>query len=471
MRILIGGIAHESNTFNPTLTSIDSFQITKERELANEEPARTLYSMGIDVLPTMYARALPSGMVKRDAYISLRDELLGQVGKAGDVDGICLILHGAMVVEGIGGAELDLLKSLRETLDEDVIISASLDLHGNISAEMADYADILTAYRTTPHTDVAETRRKAAKLLVESVRRGVKPKSIIVRPPILMPGEYVVTDVEPAASLYGMLSSLDSTPGIMDCSLLVGMAWADVPNAGSSAIAIAEREESLHEAREKAYKIAKCYWDRRMELRLEVEAGSPEDVVRRAKASSKRPFFISDSGDNVTAGAAGDIPVIVEQLTSSRVQDAVVGCIVDREAFEACKEAGVGASLRLEIGGKLDRVNGHPLEVRGRVLNLTENGAVFRVDKVDVILTAKRTAFTSPQDFMAYEIDPARRKIVAVKLGLLTAQLKKIAAQSMIALTPGFTNLSIERLGYRNLKRPMFPLDRDFDWRLNATHK
>jgi len=471
MRILVGGIAHESNTFNPILTSIDSFQITSERELANEEPAKTLCSMGIDVAPTMYARALPSGTVDRDTYLSLKDQLLEQVEKTGRIDGACLILHGAMVVKDIGSAELDLLKSMREVLDEEVIISASLDLHGNIPIEMADYANILTAYRKTPHTDALETCKKAATLLVESLKRRVRPRPVIVRPPILVAGEYVVTDAEPAAGLYGMLSSVDSTPGIMDSSLLVGMAWADVSHAGASAITIAETREDLKKAREKAYEIARAYWEKRMELRLEAEADQPREVVRQAKASPRRPFFISDSGDNVTAGAAGDIPMMVEELVLSQVQDAVVGCIIDSEAVEACREAGVGASLSLKIGGRLDRVNGHPLEVRGRVSNLAGNGVVFRVDNVDIILTAKRTAFTSPQDFMAYGIDPVRRKIVVVKLGLLMADLKKIAAQSMIALTPGFTNLSTETLGYRNLKRPMFPLDRDFDWRYDATHE
>jgi len=146
------------------------------------------------------------------------------------------------------------------------------------------------------------------------------------------------------------------------------------------------------------------------------------------------------------------------------VDDAVVGGILDRQAVNACREAGRGATVKLGIGGKLDKINGYPLEVKGKVLNLTENGAVIRVDGVDVILTANRAVFTSPENFMAYGIDVTKRKIIVVKLGYLFAELKKIAAQSMIALTPGFTNLSIEELEYRNIKRPMFPLDKDFEW-------
>jgi microcystin degradation protein MlrC len=303
MRVLIGGIAHETDTFNPIPTSIGSFKVIRSDELLNEEPARTLISNGVEVLPTIYAYTLPSGMVDEQAYTLLKDELIEKTRRAGGIDGFCLTLHGAMVVEGVGSAELDLVKTLREVIGEDVIISASLDLHGNISEEIAEYADILTAYRTTPHLDVTDTRKRAANILVQSIKRDKRPKTVIVKPPVL------------------------------------------------------------------------------------------------ARA-------------------------MLEELISSEVEDAVIGCILDRESVEACRIAGTGASLKLEIGGKLDKVNGHPLEVRGRVLKLTKEGAVFRVGGVDVIMTTERTAFTSPEDFMAYGIDPLMREIVVVKLGLLTASAR-----------------------------------------------
>ena len=464
MHIVVGGIGHESNTFNPALTPLDSFRILRGKELLKEEPARTLLSMGIDVTPTVYNIPFASAVVDKNAYSYLKSELIREIEKAGETDGICLALHGAMTAEGIGCAEIDLLKTIRETVGKDVLISASLDLHGNIPVEMADYVNILTAYRTAPHIDVIETRKKSARLLIEAIRKGLKPRSVIIRPPVLLPGEYVVTDAEPAASIYRMLNEVDGTPGIMDSSLLVGMAWADVSHAGASVIAVVEKDKYVKEARKKACKVARAYWDNRMKFRLEVESGSPEECIEAAKASDKRPFFISDSGDNVTAGAAGDIPIMVEELISNNVDDAVVGGIIDRQAVNACREAGRGATVNLVIGGKLDKINGYPLEVKGKVLNLTENGAVIRVDGVDVILTANRAVFTSPENFMAYGIDVTKRKIIVVKLGYLFAELKKIAAQSMIALTPGFTNLSIEELEYRNIKRPMFPLDKDFEW-------
>ncbi|MEM2922173.1 MAG: M81 family metallopeptidase [Candidatus Bathyarchaeia archaeon] len=467
MRVIIGGISHETNTFNTIPTSIESFRIIRGDELLKEDLARTLLYNGVEVLPAIYAYTLPSGIVDAQAYSQLKGELVERVKMVNGIDGVCLILHGAMVVEGIGSAELDLVKTLREVVGEGVIISASLDLHGNIPEEIAEYADILTAYRTTPHLDVTDTRKKAANILIRSIKSDKRPKTVVVKPPVLLPGEYVVTDVEPAAGLYRMLRYIDLTPGIIDSSLFVGMAWADVNHAGASALAVADGEENIERAYEKACEMANTYWHERFDFRLEVEAGQPKEVVRKAKSSAKnmRPVLISDSGDNITAGGAGDVPLMLEELVSSEVEDAVIGCILDRESVEACRNAGAGASLKLEIGGKLDKVNGHPFEVRGRVLKLTEEGVVFRVGGVDVIITTERTAFTTPGDFISYGIDPRMRGIVVVKLGLLTAELKRIAAHAMMALTPGFTNLLIEELDYRKVRRPIFPIDRDFDWR------
>jgi microcystin degradation protein MlrC len=464
MRIAVGGIGHESNTFNPARTSIDSFHLRRGEDILREEPASTLRSLGIEVIPTVLNRAFASGVVDTSAYLAMKAELLQSVVNSGDLDAVCLMLHGAMVVKGIGCAEADLLKSLRQIIGDEVIVAASLDLHGNIPVELADYVNILTAYRTAPHTDRVETEIKAAMLLMNAVTRGWTPQSLIVRPPILLPGEYVVTTLEPTASLYQMLGTIDNHEGIMDSSLLVGMAWADVAHAGAAAIAVAIREADEDAAREGARKVAKAYWEARNELRLEVEAYSAEEAVKQAKLSEKQPFFISDSGDNVTAGAAGDLPILVEQLIVNRVDNAVVAGIQDKEAVEACRRADVGETLRLEIGGKLDQVNGYPLDVRGRIVNCTEKGLVFRSNGVDVVLTENLQGFTSPEEFMAFGIDPSTRSVIVVKLGYLFPALRKIAAKAVMALTPGFTDLSTERLNYQNIPQPMFPIDKECSW-------
>ena len=133
LRIALGGISHESNTFNPIHTGLEDFEIIRGENLLKLKVSKFLLDAGVDVIPTIYARALPSGMIKYDAYTRMRDELIEKLREAGKIDGVCLILHGAMEVEKIGDGESDLVEAVREAVGEDPIISASLDLHGNIS--------------------------------------------------------------------------------------------------------------------------------------------------------------------------------------------------------------------------------------------------------------------------------------------------------------------------------------------------
>ncbi|MEM3545643.1 MAG: M81 family metallopeptidase [Candidatus Bathyarchaeia archaeon] len=463
MRIALGGIGHESNTFSPLPTSIEDFNVIKGDELLKDGVARFLIDKGVKVTPTIHAWALPSGVVSRSTFLHLEGEMLKALEDAGKIDGVCLLLHGAMEVEEVGSGETHLLKCVREIVSWKTVVSIALDLHGNLNPEIVEYADILTAYRTAPHVDAYETALKAAKLLLRSIKTSIKPTTIIVKPPVLLPGEYVVTSIEPAASIYRSLEEIDRKTGVVDSSMLVGMAWADTPQASASAIVVSngKRESEAYEA---ACRLAKAYWDKRREFRLEVEAGEIDEVIGIAKASTKKPVFISDSGDNVTAGAPGDVPIFIEHLLDLKVEDAVVAGIYDPDAVRSCREAGLGGDVKTSIGGKIDKINGYPVEVKGRVVNLTDDGAVLRVDGVDILLTGRRRGWTSIDDFKEFKVNPAEKKIVVVKLGYLTPDFRRIAKLALMALSPGCTNLIIEKLRYERVRRPLYPLDKDFSW-------
>jgi len=463
-RIAVGGIGHESNTFNPVLTSINSFNILKGNELLFEEPANYLRSLGIEVVPTIYAKALPSGIIEKEAYDRLKNELLTKLQNAGKIDGMCLVLHGAMEVEGIGDGERDLVKSIREIIGEEPIISSSLDLHGNLNPEFVEECNILTAYRTAPHVDVQQTRIRSAKLLLKALKRKLRPLTKIVKPPVLLPGELVVTEVEPARSLYSNLERLDKNDGILNSSLLVGMAWADSPYARASALVVAENEKFEDQSYCEAEKLAWEYWKKRREFHYEVDAGPVDDLLNWIKKFNDGPIFISDSGDNVTAGAPGDLPIIVERLLDFNLKDVVVGGIFDPEAVNLCREAGINKEVELELGGKIDSRHGSPLPIKGEVLNLTKDGAVLRAHGIDIIITNKRIGWTTLEAFIRFGINPSSKRVVVVKLGYLTPDFRKIAKASFLALTPGCTNQLLHELTYVNVKRPLYPLDKDFSW-------
>ncbi len=156
----------------------------------------------VEVIPTLHASSGPSGMVAKDAYEALRDEIIEGIQTAGPVDGIFLDMHGAMHVEGYPDAQVDFIQQIRRLVGEKVVIAASFDLHGNISPEFIEELNIVSAYRTAPHIDGDETRLRTVKLLVDALKNDLLPQTAHINVPILIPGEKGITSVEPLKSLY-----------------------------------------------------------------------------------------------------------------------------------------------------------------------------------------------------------------------------------------------------------------------------
>jgi microcystin degradation protein MlrC len=466
MKIAVGGISHETNTFSPLTTGPDLFRVARGEEVVQGVFWDRWRQQGVELVPTLTAGASPHGMVQLDAYRTLKEELLSRLERSLPVDGVFLSLHGAMEVEAIDDGESDLTREVRARVGPNIPIVASLDLHGNIAPAFVEAADLLTALRTAPHRDGEETRRRAFDHLVRCVRDGVRPQAAMVKLPLVLPGEHAVTEVEPARSLYQMLADVEAVPGIMDASLMIGCAWTDSPHTAVSALVMAESDRLL--AHQVAGWLAQTVWEERRAFQPDTEALPPEVAVCRALACPERPVFISDSGDNVTAGGAGDLPLFVELLLAAGASDAVVTGLADAQGVALCASVGVGAWLTLSLGGKLDRQHGQPLEVSGTVRHLDPSDdptlAVLQVEGVTVVLTSDRRAFPTAASFQRAGLDPARAKVIVVKLGYLFPELRQIAARSIMALSPGYTDLRLERLPYRRLARPIYPLDRNVAW-------
>ena len=471
MRIAIGGLRHETNTFSPIWTEYDDFRFVRGAAILDDGLGQPWQTEGVELWPTFVASAMPSGLVRQATYVQVKAELLRELQETLPVDGIYLDLHGAMEVEEVGDAESDLARAVRALVGQDVLISVSLDLHGNISPALVDNVDILTAFRTAPHRDFEETCRRALSLLVRALRERLQPVPVLIKPPLLLAGESAVTDVEPARSLYARLAEIDQVPGIMNASLLIGCAWTDSASATTSVIVVAERDREL--AQQQAAKFAREVWARRRDFGFGAEVASVDESIRRAMAAPERPVFISDSGDNVTAGGAGDIPLFAERLLALRANDALVAGLTDPEAVRRCAAAGEGAEVRLSIGGKLDPVNGRPLAVTGRVQRLsaapqdhseTPTIAIVRVAGVSIMLTVDRRPFADRASIAAAGVDSMQQKIVVVKQGYLFPDFYDHAPRTIMALSPGATDLRLEKLPYRRLPRPIFPLDADFAW-------
>ncbi|MEK6780359.1 MAG: M81 family metallopeptidase [Bacteroidota bacterium] len=474
IRILTAGIAHESNSFNPVLTTEKNFIVNRGNSiLENQDWATYLKGEAVEIIPVIHAHANPSGTVSKITYESFKNEILDAIKKAGKMDGIYLDMHGALNVEGYEDAQVDFIKSIRKITGDEFLIAGSFDLHGNISQEFVNGLNILTAYRTAPHVDMAETKLRTVTLLLKAIREDLHPVVAHINVPVLIPGEKGITSVEPLKSLYALLPSIALEEGLMDASIFVGMPWTDVNRAGMSVQVVAKDKSSLDKAMKEAGRIATEIWNHRTELKFDVRVSDIDDAIKEAQASRESTVFITDSGDNTTAGAAGDNPLVLSRLLEHKVKDAIVAGIVDPDAVNACELAGVGSTIDLTIGGKMDTIFGTPLKIHGKVSSVfnTDSSslyfgkqAIVDVSGIQLILISNMASYTSPDEFKKAGIEPLAHKIVIVKLGYLFQGLRDIAPKTIMALTPGFAYQVIENLPYKNVRRPIFPLDPEMTW-------
>jgi microcystin degradation protein MlrC len=466
-RIGIAGIAIESSTFSPHRTGLDDFTVTREDALLARyewlSPEPAAWAAGMEWVPLLHARSLPGGAVESAVYEQLRAEILERAAAAGPLDGLFFDIHGAMSVVGLTDAETDLARALRAVVGDGVLISASMDLHGNVSRELATLCDLITCYRMAPHEDAWESRERAAHNLVTRLGDGGKPQLAWVHVPVLLPGEKTSTRLEPAKSIYRRVAEIADSPGVLDAAVWVGYAWADEPRC-QAAVAVTGDDREVISAY--AAELARSYWDARADFKFVAPSGSLRECLAAAEASDKRPFFISDSGDNPTAGGAGDTSwTLGELLAAPPDANVIYASITDPDAVAVAVAAGVGGAVTVDVGGKIDSGPSGPVRVTGTVRSLlrdqTVGGDIAVIDagRVSVILTSRRKPYHVIADFTVLGLDPHAADIVIVKIGYLEPELYDAAADWLLALTPGGVDQDLPRLGHHNLDGPVFPFD------------
>jgi len=478
-RVGIGGIAIESSTFSPLLSDLHDFTIQRGEELQRRYPFMPDWRFpghdDVEWLPCLYARAIPGGPIVRNAYESMKRELLERVRAALPMDGFFFDVHGAMFVERMEDAEADLAGAIRGLVGQDCLISTGQDLHGNVSARLVELVDLFTAHRLAPHDDAMLTRERACANLLRCLAQGIRPLRAWTRIPAILPGERTSTLVEPGRTVYARLTESDQVPGVIDASLWVGYVWADEPRSGAAVVMTGTDPDAT---RREAEKVARRYWDARHAFDFVAPAGDADSCIDHAiqlAAQGEKAIFISDSGDNPTAGGVGDVPYLLGRLLAhpafaSGERTAIYASIPDPAAVTTCLTAGTGREVQVSLGGKLDAVHGRPLPVRGTVAALLRNDpvggdiAVIKSGGVSAIITTRRKPYHYVRDMQAVGLEPAEHDVTAVKIGYLVPDLRRAAHHALLALTPGAVNQDIPSLTYRRVPRPVFPLDPDMTW-------
>jgi microcystin degradation protein MlrC len=470
LRIGITGIAIESSTFSPHRIHLADFTVTRDEALlARYSWIGAPWCADVEWVPLLHAVSLPGGAVEPSVYDALEAEIVERATAAGPLDGLFFDIHGAMSVVGRTDAEARLAAAVRAAVGPDTLISASMDLHGNVSRSLASTVDLITCYRMAPHEDAWESRERAAYNLVERLRDGGRPLKAWVQVPVLLPGEKTSTRIEPAKSLYGQIPRVESLPGVLDAAIWVGYAWADEPRCRAAVVVTGDDREVITA---QAHELASVYWRSRTDFAFVAPTGTLDECLSTAIASSARPFLISDSGDNPTAGGAGDVSwtlgslLGVEDLRLGRVS-AIYASIVDPSAVTEAFAAGVGAEVLVRAGGRIDPGPSGPVALAGTVHSLRAGDpvggdiAVIRTGGLHVILTSRRKPYHLIADFTDLGLAPDATDLVIVKIGYLEPELYELAADWRLALTPGGVDQDLLRLGHHGVRRPLFPFDTD----------
>jgi microcystin degradation protein MlrC len=485
MRIAIAGFMHESNTFNPLKADRAAFQsqclkldgsfVAEWRHAHHEVGAfiECVEKAGHELLPIGMAWATPSGPVTDDVFDEVTTHICATL-KRQPCDGLLLALHGAMVTESHFDADGETLRRIRQAVGPGFPIVVTFDLHANLSQQMIDNCDAAVMYRTNPHVDQRQTGERAARLL-ELILGGSRLHTAIAKPPVIVSLAKQDTSRKPLRPFFDHLLSLQShDTGCFVADFSLGFPYADLPQMGPSFVVVASDSAT---ARQKAEFFADMLWAEREDMVANLPDAS--EAVTLALRAEKLPALLIDFGDNVGGGSAADGTVLLAELLKQNAQEFVV-CLYDPAAVQDCVQAGGHATVTLTVGGKVDRLHGDPVEVRGtvrllhdgtyveekvrhggrRVNHMGPTALVELPGKSLLVLNSLRHPPFSLGQLTCLGIEPGRMRIIVVKAAIAYKAAYGPVGGTIIEVdTPGLTAVNPARFDYQHIRRPMFPLD------------
>lgn len=491
MRIVTGGILHETSTFAKQPTTVRDFEIGlglfRGADIIDHFRGTNICTggfidgaakHGFELVPLLWGFAFPSGLIPAKDYSTLKTEFLERLQQArqtGPIDGVLLDLHGAMVVEGIDDGDGDFVESVRKAVGPDCPIVVTYDLHGNHTRRRVAAATAVIGFDTYPHVDMAERGREAADLMVRIVRGEVKPVMALRQMPFFWSASMQATEHPPIDEAFRLVHAIEQRPGILTVTLATGFPWSDVPEMGPSVIVVADRDQSL--ADKTADELNDWVCSRKE--RWYRQPPTVRDAIATGEKEGHFPIMLADMADNTGGGASGDSTEILQTFIDLKLSDALVLYMVDPELAQQAHTAGVGAKFKAKVGGKSDPIQGPPVEGTVEVISLTDgkftyDGPMYagldgdlglcawiKVDGINVALTSVRM---QPLD-----------QAFARSLGIDCSKMKYISLKSAVHFRSGFEKLGgviynvnaraihthdFGQLNHKHRRKPMYPLEK-----------
>lgn len=482
MRIFTAALATETNTFSPICIDRRAFEASLYAPPGKHPETPTLCTApitvgrrvtaqkGWELIEGTAAWADPAGLVNRQTYEDLRDEILGQLRSALPVDAVVLGLHGAMVADGCEDTEGNLLQRVREIVGADVLVCAELDPHSHLTARRAAAADFFVFFKEFPHTDFVERAEDLWRIAIDTLEGRVTPVMSIFDCRMI---DVFPTSRDPMRSFVDKLMQIERDDAdVLSLSVVHGFMAGDVAEMGTKMLVVtngrAEKGEAL--ARELGLEL----FSRRGTYRM--PEMDERQAVAQALAAPAGPVVIADMWDNPGGGTAGDATVVLEELIARNATDTAIGTIWDPMAVQICMAAGEDAEIPLRFGAKSGPGTGRPIDGIVKVVKLVRNAEMrfgesfapfgdavhIRLHGIDIILNTTRAQSFDPSLFSVMGIDPTSKKILVIKsTNHFFASFSKIASEILYcsAGTP-YPN-DPARTPYRRARRDIWPMTTD----------
>jgi microcystin degradation protein MlrC len=483
MHLFTASLGTETNTFSPIPTGAQLFADTSLVRGGAYGPNPNLFALpmiefrdraralGWRVTESLCAFAVPAGLTVQRVYEAFRDEILEDLTRAMPVDVVLLSLHGAMVADATESCETDLVQRIRAVVGPNVPIGVELDLHCHLTEELVAAATAIVIFKEYPHVDVRERAAELFDIVAAAVERRAAPRMAMFDCRML--GLYP-TSIEPMASFVRKIKGLEGQDGVLSISIAHGFPWGDVPQVGTRVLVVTDGDVKADAADGTALARSLGLELRGLRERIEAPWMPPDQALEQAMAAPEGPIVLADMADNAGGGAPSDSTYLLRAMLDRGMGDTVLGCIWDPGAVALAFEAGEGARLKLRVGGKVGAISGVPLDLDVTVTRLARQAvqdylgarndmgdcAAIRARGIDIVLNSKRTQTFTPSAFAAVGLDPASKRYVVVKsMNHFRAGFEPIAKAILYVAAPGAIDFDYRRIPYRNIRRPIYPLD------------
>jgi microcystin degradation protein MlrC len=428
--------------------------------------------LDIELVPTLATTTQPSATVSRHAYETIRDTLLARITAAGELDAICLALHGAGSADGIEDMEGTFLGELRALVGTEIPIVVSLDLHGNTTEAMLEHANALFYCHEYPHIDTFDRGAEAVRIAAKIVKGEINPVKYLRKLPLIIPPSTTFTG--PAKVINERCFEWEQQPGVIDCSFTHGFPHTDVSVIVTSILVTTDGDPALAErvAQDVGDLVLATIEDFRQDL------PGADEAIAQALAAPDLPVIVAEVSDNPGGGAPGSGTHLLRALLAANAPKTCFGFIWDPDTAAKAHAAGPGSTIQVKLGGFTDELHGAPIEAEAYVKSTTDGrfiltnpmgaggevnlGKMARlvIGNVDVIVGSNRAQTLDDQLFLLHGIDVRTMRIVAIKSQQhFRGGFQQLAGTIIRADTPGFTTSNLSLLPFEHIKRPIWPLD------------